>query len=144
MNINPVSSLIATLPAQNVSPLTPPTVANAIASAQTSDASSISPAATLLNQLSQLQQQNPARFSQVLTQITTRLQQAAQNASNNGNITQAAQLNQLAASFQNASASGQLPTVQQLQQAGLTGHHHHGGGHHPAPATDPTTSTQAI
>jgi len=98
--------------------------------AQTPDATTISPAASFLNELSQLQQQNPSQLSQVLTQITDRLNQAAQNASTSGDSQKAAQLSQLATSFQSAAAGGPLPTLQQLQQTGLSGHHHHGGHHH--------------
>jgi hypothetical protein len=69
----------------------------------------------------------------VLSQITSKLQQAATGATNSGNTTEATALNNLATSFQNAENGGALPTAQQLQQAGMTGtghhhHHHHGGG----------------
>ena len=129
MNINPVSPLpslheVGTLTLND--PL-PPTFQSAT---QPSDTSGVSPAAQFLNQLSQLQQQNPDQFGQAITQITDRLKQAAQVASNNGNSQRADQLNQLATAFQTAAAGGQLPTPQQIQQAGLGGHQHHHGGHH--------------
>jgi len=83
-----------------------------------------------LNELQQLQQQNPTQFKQVLSEVTSQLQQAASQASASGNTTQANNLTNLATTFQNAESGGPLPTAQQLQQAGLVGHHHHHHGHH--------------
>jgi hypothetical protein len=148
MNINPTPPLFATFTSSDPLP-TPPASAKTSAPVQTTDISGISPAASFLNELSQLQQQNPDQFSQVLTQITDRLKQAAQDASSKGDAQKAGELNQLATAFQNAASSGQLPTVQQLQQAGLTGHHHHHGGHHhgggakPQSATTPSSTDQS-
>jgi hypothetical protein len=65
-----------------------------------------------------------------MAQISGNLQTAAQAASKNGNSTTATQLNNLAAGFQNAAKGGPVPSAQDLQQAGLTGHHHHHGGGH--------------
>jgi hypothetical protein len=66
---------------------------------------SVSPAATFLGELSQLQHQNPRQFSKVLTQITGRLKQAAESAAVSGDSQKAAQFNQLAASLQNATSA---------------------------------------
>jgi hypothetical protein len=70
------------------------------------------------------------------------MQTAAATAQSNGNTTEASQLNQLATQFQNASQSGQLPSAQSLQQAGLGGHHggHH---HHSGGASQSATGTDA-
>jgi hypothetical protein len=84
----------------------------------------------ILSRLQQIQQQDPAQFQQMATTIAGRLQQAAENAKSQGNTSQADQLNKLADLFQNAASSGQVPSAQALQQAGLSGHHHHHGGHH--------------
>jgi hypothetical protein len=92
-------------------------------------AAQISPAASLLGQLQQLQQSNPGQFQKVVTNIANKLTQAANAAQTSGNTTLANQLNQLAAQFQNSATSGQLPSAAGLQQAGLGGHHHHGGHH---------------
>ena len=129
MNINAISSL---QPLQQANSLTlqdplPQTLQAGTAAA---DTSGVSPAARFLTQLSELQQQNPDQFGQAIAQITARLKQAAQEASNSGNSQRADQLNQLATAFQTAASGGQLPTAQQLQQAGFGGHHHHGGHHH--------------
>jgi hypothetical protein len=121
MNINPVSSLLSTLQTQNVTSSTPSPFTSSGSIARSFDASAISPTATFLNELSQLQQRNPSQFSQVLTRITNRLNQAAQKAASTGNSQQAAQFRQLAAALQTAASGGPLPTAQQLQQAGLTG-----------------------
>jgi flagellar hook-basal body complex protein FliE len=121
MNINPVGSLLSTLQTQSITPSTPSPFTSTGSIARSLDASAISPTATFLNELSQLQQRNPSQFSQVLTRITNRLNQAAQKAASTGNSQQAAQFHQLAASLQSAASGGPLPTAQQLQQAGLTG-----------------------
>ena len=132
MNTNPIGSLPLVLPVVTFTSRDPqsPAATTSTSTTQPSDASGISPAARFLNELSQLQQQNPDQFNQALNQIVDRLKQAAQGVSNNGNSQRADQLNQLATQFQNALNGGQLPTAQQLQQAGLTGQHHHGGHHH--------------
>jgi hypothetical protein len=90
-----------------------------------SDSSQLSPFAQLMNTLQQLQQSNPAKFSQVTQQIATNLQGAAQTATSSGDTGAANQLNQLATDFSNASSSGQLPNVADLAKAMGGGHHHH-------------------
>ncbi|HLH43301.1 MAG TPA: hypothetical protein VKV74_09970 [Bryobacteraceae bacterium] len=94
------------------------------------DSSSLSPFTQLLGALQQLQQSNPAQYSQVAGQIAQNLQSAAQTATSDGNTTAANQLNQLAADFTSASQTGQLPNVQDLAAAIGGAHHHH--GHHQA------------
>jgi hypothetical protein len=121
MNINPVTSLLSTLQTPGAILSSPLKSINTSGASQSIDASTISPTASFLNELSQMQQQNPRQFSQVLTRITNRLNQAAQSASRSGDSQKAAQFSQLAASLQSAASSGQLPTALQLQQAGLTG-----------------------
>jgi hypothetical protein len=121
MNINPITSLLSTLQTPGAILWPPSKSITTSAAAQSIDASTISPTASFLNELSQMQQQNPRQFSQVLTLITNRLDQAAQSASRSGDSQKAAQFSQLAASLQSAASGGQLPTALQLQQAGLTG-----------------------
>ena len=89
----------------------------------------MSPFATILSELQQLQQSNPTQYQQVTQQISTNLQTAAQQATSEGNTSAANQLSQLSTDFSNASTSGQIPNVQDLAQA-MSGHHHHGGHHH--------------
>ncbi|HEX4593316.1 MAG TPA: hypothetical protein VH157_03525 [Bryobacteraceae bacterium] len=126
MNINPVGPLRTNLQSSDLTtakptgPLTP---------GQSTDAVTLSPAASLLHELTQLQQYNSSQFGQTVTQISDGVKQAAQNASNMGDSAKAGQLNHLATTLQKAAAGGPLPTAQQLQQAGLTGHAHHGGHH---------------
>jgi len=107
------------------------------------DSGQLSPFAQLLSTLQQLQQSNPSQYQQVTQQIATNLQTAAKTATTDGNTTAAAQLNQLATDFTNASQSGQLPNVQDLAQAVGGGHHHHHGHHMSASSsgTDSTSST---
>jgi hypothetical protein len=131
MNVNSVTSLFPSYLQPFKSTANTTQNANSASSVQQqADVLGLSPAAQFLNQLQQLQTQSPQQFQAIISQITGQLQQAASTASNNGNTTQANQLTQLANSFQSAASGGALPTAQQLQQAGLTGHHHHGGGHH--------------
>jgi hypothetical protein len=91
----------------------------------------ISPAAQLLSGLQQLQEQDPAQYQQVTSQIANQLHKAAATQLSSGNTALATQLNQLGDQFQDGSTGGPLPTPQALQQAGVTGHgHHHHHGHH--------------
>lgn len=85
----------------------------------------------LMNKLSQLLSQDPAKFKEVTQQISDQLQAAAQNASG----PQASFLNKLSADFAQASSSGSLSPLQPPQGARAGGHaggahHHHGGGNH--------------
>jgi hypothetical protein len=86
----------------------------------------LSPFAQLMSTLQQLQQSNPAEYSQVTQQIATNLQSASQTAQANGNTAQAQQLNKLSTDFQSASTNDQLPNISDLAQAmGGGGRHHH-------------------
>ena len=130
MNINTVSSLLPSfLQPNNNNPNNSVNSNPVSAAAQQTDASGISPAASFLNELQQLQQRNPSQFSQLVSQIASRLQQDAQKATTSGDTTKAAQLNKLATQFQNAASGGTVPTLQDLGQSGLSGHHHHGHHH---------------
>jgi len=151
VTINPVSSLFPSIFQPNTSSANNASSSSPVSSAaQQTDASGLSPTASFLNELQQLQQQSPSQFSQIMAQISGNLQTAAQAASKSGNSTTATQLNNLAAGFQNAAKGGPVPSAQDLQQAGLTGHHHHHGGGHDVsvqpsftnpfqPATDPNS-----
>ena len=97
------------------------------------DQSQLSPFAQLMSALQQLQQSDPAKYQQVTATLASDLQQAALNARSNGNPGEANALNRLAASFMQASQTGQLPTFLQhgSQTAAVSGHGHHphhGGG----------------
>ncbi len=119
--------------------------------AATADSNQLSPFATILGSLQQLQQSNPAQYSQVTLQISNNLQTGSQSATSSANTALASQLTQLSTDFKNASTSGQLPNVQDLAQAvgggGGHHHHHHGGGSSSASSstasTDPNSSTSA-
>ncbi len=127
-NLNSVTSLLPSYLFPYNSTATNGNTANSASSVQQlADVLGLSPTAQFLNQLQQLQTQNPQEFQAVLSQITGQLQQAASTASSNGKTAQANQLTQLASTFQSAASGGALPTAQQLQQAGLTGDHQYGG-----------------
>jgi hypothetical protein len=133
--INPLSALQSILfhPASNTTAKGNPSGVSPSASLQDSTPD-ISPMAQILSNLQQIQQQNPDQFKQITASIADKLQQLAKNAQGQGNLAWASQLSQLASQFQNASTTGQMPSAQALQQAGMSGHHHH-GGHHGYPAT---------
>lgn len=106
---------------------------------QQPDSRQLSPFAQVMSTLQQLQQSDPAKYKDVTQQISTNLQTAAQTALQNGNPTAANQLNQLAADFNDASQSGQLPNIKDLAAA-VGGHHHHHHGHaHADPDAAATT-----
>jgi hypothetical protein len=102
----------------------------ALGSAPTPAASTtVSKPGELLSKLSQLLQQDPAKFKQVTQQIAGELKTAAQSATG----PQASFLSKLSDDFATASSSGSLASLQPAQgsSAGASGaHHHHGGGHH--------------
>ncbi len=145
MNINSIgsSALSALLNANTAqaknAPSSIPPAANGAAP------TNISKPAELLQKLQQLQQQDPAQFKQVMSQLADTLQQVADKSGNSNGIA-----TKLAAAFKSAADSGDLSTIQAAMQppAGATtaqsaasapaatqgaqgkhhGHHHHGGG----------------
>jgi hypothetical protein len=129
MNITAISNLLPTLLQTSNSSATGQTSQTSLDPSTASDAS-ISPLARFLSLLQQLQQEDPNKFKQVVSGIADRLRELAKTAAANGNSTQADQINKLADQFQNAAKDGQLPTAQDLEQAGLSIHHHHGRHHH--------------
>lgn len=100
------------------------TATSALTSVRQPDSGQLSSFAQLANTLQQLQQSNPAEYTQLTQKIAANLQSAAQTAQASGNTTAATQLNQLATDFSNASATGQLPNLQDLAHA-VGGHHGH-------------------
>jgi hypothetical protein len=126
---------------------------SSVASASPQDpAPKLSAASSFLNSLQSLQQNNPAQFQQVTQSIAAKLQQAATQASNQGDSARATALNKLASDFQTASQSGQMPAADQLQtDVSALKQAHHGGLHHghfqynapPATTTDPLSELLA-
>lgn len=90
------------------------------------DNGGLSPLASVMSALQQLQISDPAKYEQVTQQIATNLQSAAETAQAQGNASASTELTQLAADFANSSQSGQLPNIQDLANA-IGGHGH---GHH--------------
>jgi hypothetical protein len=70
-----------------------------------------------LHALQNLLESDQPKYQRVTQQIATNLQAAAQTAQGDGNTTAANHLNQLAADFSNASASGEFPALQDLAPA---------------------------
>jgi len=151
MTINALTSLLpVTLQPGNAISRTSPNPFSAGQTQTPVDSPSISPAASFLSVLQQVQQQNPTLFKQITSQLATQFQNQANAAAAQGNSTQASQLKQIGAEFQNSSSTGQLPSAQALQQAGFGtqhgGHHgHHHGGGSPTPVNnDPMSLLNGI
>ena len=125
--LNPLStSYLQTIlgTAMNVAGLSPSQSNNVSSSTPHFDTGNLSPFSELLSTLQQLQQSNPSQYQQVMQQIATNLQTAAQTMTSQGNTAAANELTQLSKDFSQASQNNQLPNVQDLAQA-IGGHHHH-------------------
>ena len=85
------------------------------------DSSAISSFANLMSELQQLQQNDPTKFKAVMADIASTLKTDAQNATGS----QASALNNLAAKFDQAAQTGQMPNLQPQGQQEAGGHHHH-------------------
>jgi hypothetical protein len=85
------------------------------------DSSNVSSFANLMSELQQLQQSDPTKFKAVMADIASTLKTDAQNATGS----QASALNNLAARFDQAAQTGQMPNLQPQGQPGAGGHHHH-------------------
>ena len=85
------------------------------------DSSAISSFANLMSELQQLQHNDPTKFKAVMADIASTLKTDAQNATGS----QASALNNLAAKFDQAAQTGQMPNLQPQGQQGAGGHHHH-------------------
>jgi hypothetical protein len=154
MTINALTSLLpVTLQPGNAISRTSPNPFSTGQNQTPTDSPSISPAASFLNMLQQVQQQNPTLFKQITSRLATQFQNQANAAAAQGNSTQASQLKQISTEFQNSSTTGQPPSAQALQQAGFGtqhgGHHgHHHGGGAPTPVSpvnnDPTSLLNSI
>ena len=134
MTINPLSSVSQMLLSGIGNSSTSLTSQTTSSNPTLKDQSQLSPFAQLMSTLQQLQQSDPAKYKQVAATLASDLQQSAMNDESNGNPGEANALNRLAASFTQASQTGQLPTFMQqgAQNAGTSvhpHHHHHGGGH---------------
>jgi hypothetical protein len=98
-------------------------------STSSAPATSSTPAATtklsavgsLINQLQQLAQSNPGKFSKVTAAISTKLQKVASQVQAGGDTALAGTLNAVAQQFQTASQTGQMPSLSNLQAAVTSG-----------------------
>ena len=111
MNVQSVSTLLPTFFQANQIGASS---SGASAPVQT-DAIGISPTASLLNQLRQLQQQSPDQFQHVVSQIANSLKAEAADATSKGNTAQANELNKMADAFQSAAneQAGQQSVLQE-------------------------------
>jgi hypothetical protein len=135
--LNPLSTVsqrgaLSTLPPVSIDPDHDGDVHGVGSGSQSS--ASISGFGQLLSQLQQLQAKNPAKFQQVMSDIVTKLQTAAQQ---QGNTPQGQYLSQLASKFEAAAQSGNLSQLQ-------GGHGHHGHhGHHTYSANGTSTPSSS-
>lgn len=79
------------------------------------DSTSVSRRGQLMAELKSLQQSDPAKFKQVMADMSSQLKDAAKNATGDD----AARLNKMAADFDQAAQTGQMPAK------AAHGHHHH-------------------
>lgn len=94
-------------------------------SANSADKATLSPGAQLLKNLKDLQTGSPTKFREILTQITTQLNDAAQLQAGNPNASSF--LNSLTSQFQQVLETGSLSPLQSgvLGSTAHHGHHHH-------------------
>jgi len=97
------------------------TAASSATGSMTSDSTDISPFASVMAQLQQLQQSDPTKFKSVMADIASTLQTDAQNATG----AQAVVLSSLASKFSLSAQSGQMPDLQSKGQVSGAHHHHH-------------------
>ena len=100
------------------------TASTTVGGVAASDSTQISPMASLLAQLQQLQQTDPDKFKSVMSSIADTLKTDAQNATG----PKAQRLSALADKFSQAAQTGQMPDLQPKDQShGASGapHHHH-------------------
>ncbi len=95
-------------------------------SAREASSTGISPTASFLSHLEMLQQENPAEFSKVETNVAAQLHDDASRAAIEGNEIQADKLNHVATVFESSARTGLLPTLNALHEAGLSQDHFHG------------------
>jgi hypothetical protein len=133
VNINGITSSNGTEALSALNNNTSTDSADAAQGSATTPASStnVSKPGEFMAKLSQLLQQDPAKFKQVTQQISDQLKTAAASASG----PQAAFLTKLSDNFAQAASSGSLSALQPPgagnEHATVGGHHHHhGGGHH--------------
>ena len=91
---------------------------------------SVSAGGDLMSKLAKLQQQDPAKFKEVVSQIATDVKSAAGKATGE----QATELNKLADNFSQAATSGSLSTMQPAGRGPGAAHHKGHKGHHGGPS----------
>ena len=132
MNINGINntSTLGAITALGADPSASGTDAAQGSASTPSSSTHLSKPGEFMAKLSQLLQQDPAKFKQVTQQISEQLKTAAQSASG----PQAAFLTKLSDNFAQASSSGSLSALEPRggngEHATVGNRHHHGGGGH--------------
>ncbi|MET0791394.1 MAG: hypothetical protein ABW061_07720 [Polyangiaceae bacterium] len=134
MNINGISNdsgsaVSALLALKNNTQTAASTDANSASASSAASSSTVSKPGELMAKLSQLLQQDPAKFKQVTQQISDELKSQAADASG----PQAQFLSKLSDNFAQAASSGSLASLAPPsggEHAGAAAAHHHHGGHH--------------
>lgn len=101
----------------------------------------LSKLAGYMQQLQDLQESDPEAFQKITSEISTRLQEAAEDATENGDTGLATALQDLAEKFQTASEDGVMPDLKPPQGARPAGPPPMGPPPGPPPTEDSTSST---
>lgn len=126
VNSSLTQALLATTSTQSTTSASSSSGSTGVASTG-GDTTQVSGPGQLLAKLKQLQQTDPAKFKQVMTNLTDALKKDAQNATDPKDQKF---LNDLAAKFDAAGQSGDLSSL--APQGAHHGHHHHHAGPPPA------------
>jgi len=97
-----------------------------------STSTTLSPFAQMMTELQQMEQANPAQYSQVSQQISTNLAAASSTALARGNTKLATSLSTLSKDFASASQSGQLPNITDLMSTMQTARQSGNDGSYPS------------
>ena len=151
MNVNEISDEVPAIPA--ISPIEPHASAGSssvdgteqsLLSALQASSSGISPMATFLSHLEMLQEEYPAQLVSAETRVGAQLHEDAKTAAVEGNQAQADNLERVAAVFDSSAQSGQLMTVEDLHNAGISREHDHANNDSTPPAVTTSPATDSI
>jgi hypothetical protein len=112
MKVHGLSNLVPDLAPPPPKPAAPSTTVDQ--ASQPAAEAQISSNASLLSQLQQIQENDPAQFTTAASNLATHFKTAAQDATKQGDPSKATKLGQLSNLFQKAADTGQLPSAEQI------------------------------
>jgi len=121
MDVSSLTSTTLTASISSISSQTGVSQSGKCGGSQGASSAEVSGAGSFFQKLEDLQQQDPAKLKDVLSQISDKLSAEAKDATG----TEADRLNRLADKFKQASESGDISSLKPHHHGG-----HHGGGHH--------------